>query len=77
MKVRPDLSPAATASGYAAVAVPGDAVSLPFRFVVTDRDESLEPSGAGPHPLPPDTVINGRIAKPAEVDEYRLAVKAG
>jgi hypothetical protein len=77
VKVRPDLSPEATASGYAAVAVPGDAVSLPFRFVVTDRDESLEPSGAGPHPLPPDTVINGRIAKPAEVDEYRLAVKTG
>lgn len=77
VKVRPDLSAAATASGYAAVAVPGDTVSLPFRFVAGDRNESLEPSGRGPHPLPPDTVINGRIAKAAEVDEYRLAVQPG
>jgi hypothetical protein len=77
VKVKPDLSPAATTTGYAAAALPGDTVSLPFRFVVDDKNESFEPAGRGPHPLPPDTVINGRISKPAEVDEYRLAVKPG
>lgn len=77
VKVRPDLSAGATASGYAAVNVPGDTVSLPFRFAVTDKNEVLEPAGRGPHKLPPDTVINGRIANTAEVDEYRLAVEPG
>jgi hypothetical protein len=77
VKVRPDLSAAATASGYAAVHVPGDAVSLPFRFAVSDRDEAYEPAGQGPYKLAPGTVTNGRIAQPAEIDEYRLSVTPG
>lgn len=77
VKVRPDLSAAATASGFVAVNVPGETVSLPFRFAVSDHDEILEPAGKGPHPLTPGTVVNGRIAKPGEVDEYRLKVEPG
>ncbi|MEX2299832.1 MAG: hypothetical protein WD733_02780, partial [Bryobacterales bacterium] len=77
VKVRPDLSAAATASGYAAVNVPGEMVSLPFHFAVSDSNELLEPAGGGPYTLTPETVVNGRIAKPGEVDEYRWKVEPG
>jgi hypothetical protein len=51
--------------------------SLPFAFAVGDLPERIEPSGAGPFDLESDTVMNGRIAEPGEVDRYRLAVKPG
>jgi hypothetical protein len=53
--------------------LPGSA-SLPLLFVTGDNAEILE-DGTGN--LPEDVFVNGRIAKPGEVDRYRIAVKPG
>ncbi|MDQ6666461.1 MAG: hypothetical protein M3Z23_18940, partial [Acidobacteriota bacterium] len=58
---------------FATVAVPG-APTLPFRFTMSDLPEVREPVN-GPLTLP--VVVNGRIAKPAEVDRYPLHVTPG
>ena len=42
-----------------------------------DLPERIEPSGGGEARLEPETVVNGRIANPGEVDRYRLAVNPG
>ena len=75
--VRPDLALLGETGNYTSIPVPGKAGSLPFRFVVSDRTETLEPRGAGVKTLEPSTVMNGRIAEPGEVDRYRLAVSPG
>src|SRR5207244_4161278 len=36
----------------------------------------VEP-GSGPLVLPDDTIVNGSISKPGEIDRYRLAVEPG
>ena len=77
VKVEPDLSAAATASGYSMLHLPGDSASLPLRMVVSDSREVLEPKGKGPHKIKPRVVMNGRIWQPREIDRYRLAVKPG
>ena len=77
VKVRPDLAALAETENFTSIPVPGKAGSLPFRFVVSDRAETLEPRGAGVKTLEPSTVMNGRIAEPGEVDRYRLAVSPG
>jgi hypothetical protein len=69
VKVRPNLA----AAGFTLLHAPGDPGALPFPFVVGDRPEVLEPVDR----LEPGTVVNGRIARPGEVDRYRLAVTPG
>ncbi len=77
MEVEPDLSPAATSSGFAMLRLPGENASLPLAMVVGDGKEVFEPKGKGPHRLKPGVVVNGRLAEPGEIDRYRLSVKPG
>jgi hypothetical protein len=60
-------------SDSALVHAPGEPGALPFPFALGDRPEMLEPVER----LAPDTVVNGRIAQPGEVDRYQLAVRPG
>ncbi|MCP5119118.1 MAG: hypothetical protein GY953_50600, partial [bacterium] len=71
MRVTPDTS---AKTPFANVAVP-HSVLQPLRFVLRNLPEQMERKATGK--LPRATVINGRIEKPGEVDEYTLAVKAG
>jgi hypothetical protein len=41
------------------------------------RPAPASPFHKGEYPLPPSTVINGRISRPGEVDRYRLSVTPG
>jgi hypothetical protein len=78
VKVKPDWGRGGE-SGWVEVGLPGRA-SLPFEFVAGERAEAVEPESegqAGTKPLPPGTVMNGRISRPGEVDRYRLAVTSG
>ena len=77
VKVRPDLATLAESANFTSIAAPGKAGSLPFRFVVSDETETLEPRGSALKTLEPSTVVNGRISEPGEVDRYRLAVSPG
>jgi hypothetical protein len=72
LKASVDLN---TKSGFAFVRVPGS-LSTPFLFAVSDNRETLEPE-SGPSPLTEDTIVNGRISKPGEIDRYTLAVEPG
>ena len=56
------------------VALPGSA-ALPMVLAVGDKPEEME--AAGVSPLKPEVIMNGRIAKPGEIDKYTLAVKPG
>ncbi len=47
-------------------------VACPGRLIVGDGPEATEPAE-----LTPGTTANGRIARPGEVDTYRMAVKSG
>ena len=58
---------------FAAVAMPGSP-ALPFRLAVSGYPEVIAPV-QGPLPVP--AVVNGRIAKPAAVDRYKVAVNPG
>jgi hypothetical protein len=62
------------------VAGPGG-VSNPLTVQVTDLHEILEPAGtsdpASPARITPPVAISGRIGGSAEVDSYRVALKAG
>jgi hypothetical protein len=52
--------------------------SLPWRMAVGDLPEVMEdPDGTGPQVIVWPATVNGRIAKPDEVDRYRLRVKPG
>jgi hypothetical protein len=53
--------------------LPGSA-ALPLPFLTSDRSEILE-DGSGR--LPEGVVLNGQIAKPGEIDQYRVPVKPG
>ena len=77
VEVEPDLSTAATSSGFAMLRLPGENASLPLAMVIGDGKEVFEPKGKGPHRLKPGVVINGRISEPGEIDRYRLSVKPG
>jgi hypothetical protein len=58
---------------FATAALPGSP-TLPFRLALSDYPELVEPvQGALPVPV----VVNGRIAKPAEIDRYKLQVTPG
>ena len=72
-----DLSRVGPEADFAPVPVPGPPGSLPILLAVGDLPERLEPSGGGEARLEPETVVNGRIANPGEVDRYRLAVNPG
>lgn len=56
---------------------PGPAGSSPFKLVLGDRPEAIEPDGKGPHAWSPGSVMNGRLGMKGEVDQYRLAVTPG
>ncbi|HZT31456.1 MAG TPA: PPC domain-containing protein [Bryobacteraceae bacterium] len=73
VRVKADLAGRAE---FVPVALPGSP-ALPLRFVLSDRQELLEPAGGSVVDLPANAVMNGRIAKPGEVDRYRLRVEPG
>lgn len=75
--VKPDLSPEATAAGFAEVRLPDENGPLPLRITVSDDQEVFEPNNNAPRELKSGTVINGRIAAAGEVDRYRIQVKPG
>ena len=72
VKAQVDLD---TKSAFVFVRLPGS-MSAPFLFAVSDNREVMEPD-SGPAPLTEDTIVNGNISKPGEVDRYRLAVEPG
>jgi hypothetical protein len=51
--------------------------SLPFPLQVSDLPEKLAPSDGSVATLEPSTVVNGRIAKPGQVDKYEFKVSPG
>ncbi len=59
------------------VALPGPRSGLPLPFLRSDDPEVVEPARRKRAQLAEGTVVNGRIAKPGEVDRYRLKVQAG
>ncbi len=65
-----------TKSGFAFVRLPGS-MSAPFLFAVSDNPETIRPEGEAASPLMEDTIVNGRISKPGEIDRYKLAVEPG
>src|SRR5262249_6435346 len=69
VKVAPDVQ---AKSATVPLRVPGSA-SLPLEFALSDQPEVLEPASGG-MALVEGTIVNGRIAKAAEVDKYTLAV---
>ena len=77
VKVGPDLATLRETDDFTSIPVPGKAGSLPFRFVVSDSAETLEPQGNAVKTLEPSAMMNGRISKPGEIDRYRLAVTPG
>ena len=72
-----DLSQVGPTADFATVPVPGSPGSLPLLFAVGDLPETIEPDGGAEVRIEPETVVNGRIANPGEVDRYRLAVNPG
>ncbi|MFN7995573.1 MAG: PPC domain-containing protein [Bryobacteraceae bacterium] len=80
VKATVDLSALGPKQEFTRVNLPGDSGSLPFLFAVGDLPEMLEPARHDAReavPLPPSTVMNGRIAGTGEVDRYKLAVVPG
>lgn len=65
-----------TKAGFVFVRLPGS-MSAPFLFAVSDNAESEEPEDGGAGTLAENTVVNGRIARPGEIDRYKLAVEPG
>ena len=63
-----------TKSAFAFVRLP-DSMSAPFLFAVSDNPETIKPEGVSP--LVEATIANGRIAKPGQIDRYKLAVEPG
>jgi len=60
------------------VRLPNSTASLPFPFVQSDLPEFLEPANnPRPRVLQPNTVMNGRIAKPGEIDTYSFPIQSG
>ena len=69
-----DLSSEQLAAEFAMLHVPGAPGALPMPFVLSSQPEALETDGSK-NVLEPETWMNGRIAKPGEVDTYVLKVK--
>ena len=74
-KVPLDLS--GVDQNYVMLQVPGAPGALPLPFVVGDLPERLERKDQPLEVLEPDTVVNGRVSAPGEVDRYRLQVAPG
>ncbi|MBI3473873.1 MAG: hypothetical protein HY013_21160, partial [Candidatus Solibacter usitatus] len=64
-----------TPAPFVGVRVPGSP-GFPILLAVSDLPDMMEPE-RGPAPLPENTLIDGRISKPGEIDRYRLAVEPG
>ena len=62
---------------YVKVPIPGLPGALPLLFAVSDLPEVTAPDGDESSELEPDTVVNGRISRPGEVDRFTLAVTPG
>ena len=62
---------------YVKVPIPGLPGALPLLFAVSDLPEVIAPDGDESSELEPDTVVNGRISRPGEVDRFTLAVTPG
>ena len=83
--VRPQLGGLGPTADFGLLRIPGPPGSLPLPFRLSDGPELLEPSSSGADSstdrttlrLDPDSVMNGRIAKPGEKDRYRLPVQPG
>jgi len=75
--VKSDLSPEATAAGFAEIRLPDENGPLPLRITVSDDQEVFEPKDNAPRELESNIVVNGRIAAEGEVDRYRIKVKQG
>jgi hypothetical protein len=73
VKIAPDFSAKSAVIG---VRVPGSP-SLPLQFALSDQPEVLEVESGGPMALVEGTIVNGRIGKAAEVDNFTLAVTPG
>ena len=56
---------------------PEQSAALPFKFAVGNGHEIIEPRLGGLLELEPGVVMNGRIAKPGEVDLYQLPARPG
>ena len=61
------------------VGLPGPAplASLPFRFVLSDFPEVLEPEDGSVAQLEPSMVMNGRLSHSGEIDRYKFRVAPG
>jgi hypothetical protein len=70
IKVKP-----AAEHGVAQLHLPGSS-SLPLLFTLGNAPEALEPA-TGERSLAEGVTINGRIAKPGEIDKYKLRVRPG
>ncbi len=74
LRIRPDLAPEQLAAEFAMLRVPGEPGALPMPFALTEQPAALETDN-GTNTLAPETWMNGRIAKPGEIDSYVLKVK--
>lgn len=74
IRVRPDLATEQLAAEFAMLHVPGEAGALPMPFALSGERETLESPGQK-NTLEPQSWMNGRIAKPGEIDTYVLKVK--
>lgn len=60
------------------ISLPASPVAItPFRLVLGNAPEALEPDAPGVHDWSLDAVMNGRITAPGEVDRYKVATKPG
>lgn len=73
VKTSVDLRDVAPETRFTHVGLPGSP-TLPLLFAVSDLPELMEPI-EGPLPVP--SVMNGRLAKPGEVDRYKVRVAPG
>lgn len=73
VKVKPDVK---TKSSLVPVRLASSSAP-PLMFALSDQQEMLEPPSGGVPVLPENTIMNGRISEPREIDRYQLAVEPG
>ena len=73
VKTAVDLKGVTPEAGFATVCLPESPV-LPFPFAVSDFPELMAPFA---EPLPVPSVMNGRLAKPGQIDRYKVKVEPG
>jgi hypothetical protein len=73
LKTTVDLKAVSKDADFAMVSLP-DSPELPMMFAVSDLPELTAPL-QGPLPVP--SVMNGRLAKPGQIDRYQLKVEPG